>query len=98
MTSIYGCQKKITRWDTKSSFAFSSEDGPIWTMRPSFVIALPHLVYCITCFQSGLDVVRASTEWFVGVVVLWKQMIRCTRMGRCVPSFGYHPDGSSART
>jgi len=23
--------------------AFSSEDGPIWTMRPSFVIALPHL-------------------------------------------------------
>jgi len=23
--------------------AFSSEDGPVWTMRPSFVIALPHL-------------------------------------------------------
>jgi hypothetical protein len=43
MISIYGCQNKITRWDTKSSFAFSSEDGPIWTMRPSFVIALPHL-------------------------------------------------------
>jgi hypothetical protein len=36
------------------------------------------LVHCITCFQSGLDVVRASTEHFVGVVVLWKQMIQCT--------------------
>jgi hypothetical protein len=37
------------------------------------------LVHCITCFQSGLDAVRASTERFVGMVVLWKQMIRCTR-------------------
>jgi hypothetical protein len=36
------------------------------------------LVRCITCFQSGLDAVRASNEHFVGVVVLWKQMIRCT--------------------
>jgi hypothetical protein len=37
-------------------------------------------VHCITCFQSGLDVVRASTEHFVGVVVLWKQMIQCTSL------------------
>jgi hypothetical protein len=28
------------------------------------------LVHCITCFQSGLVEVRASTEPFVGVVVL----------------------------
>ena len=28
------------------------------------------LVHCITCFQSGLDAIRASTEHFVDVVVL----------------------------
>jgi hypothetical protein len=42
--------------------AFSSEDGPIWTMRPSFVIALPHLewvdasrpsVETISSFEEG---------------------------------------------
>ena len=37
------------------------------------------LVYFIVVSDSGLDVVRASTECFGGVVVLWKQMIRCTR-------------------
>jgi len=44
-----------------------------------------NLVRCITCFQSGLDAVRASNEHFVGVVVLWKQMIRCTSRLRRVP-------------
>ena len=39
---------------------------------------VPHLVLCITCFQSGLDPIGASTNHFVGRVVLWKQMIRCT--------------------
>jgi hypothetical protein len=36
------------------------------------------LVHCITCFQSELDPIRASTEHFVAGVVLWKQMIQCT--------------------
>src|SRR5260370_22497152 len=36
------------------------------------------LMHCITCFRSGLDAIGASTKHFVGVVVLWKQMIRCT--------------------
>ena len=35
-------------------------------------------MHCITCFQGELDAIRASTEHLVGVVVLWKQMIRCT--------------------
>jgi len=43
-----------------------------------------NLVRCITCFQSGLDAVRASNEHFVGVVVLWKQMIRCTSASACL--------------
>ena len=34
--------------------AFSSEDGPIWTMRPSFVIALPH--------PEWVDASRPSVE------------------------------------
>src|ERR1700730_14374137 len=37
------------------------------------------LVHCISCFRSGLDAIWASTGHFVGVVVLWKQMVRRTR-------------------
>jgi hypothetical protein len=28
---------------------------------------VPSLVDCITCFQSGLDTIRACTEQFVGM-------------------------------
>jgi hypothetical protein len=39
-----------------------------------------NLVRCITCFRSGLDAIRASTEHFLGVAVLWKQTIHCTSL------------------
>jgi hypothetical protein len=43
------------------------------------------LVHCISCFRSGLNAIWASTGHFVGVVVLWKQMVRRTRFAKIPP-------------
>src|SRR6202048_400940 len=45
------------------------------------------LVHCISCFRSGVDAIWAATGHFVGVVVLWKQMVRRTSVRGGLNSF-----------